>query len=468
MALCITRSLPLGDVGEQAADEAFLDDIGLRDVLEQGVVRLLETCPRPASLLEALRVFSAQLEAADGGESKDDTAAETTLSVFVETLAGDQPVPLHNINPATTTVLHMVHQAQALASIPLDKQVVTITIASSEAELPDLAAMTPEERAAEHDKQRGLVPAAMHDAKNAFTVKTREIWNPLTLKLGDVTKYCDGHPSMWTEDRLKEEVRKAGDWAMKDPISSILGNGENAFDITVGNEDSFAVVGFDKSEFGDFKPPIPEGTVKAFASVVQISVAKVNDVVSPAFRHLVRLLKMEAVIKVVDKYEAKKAARANRLRRGKDGGYGATEEERKESEDADAIDDANNVDDDDGDDAGLVHLGLSVVDRVMGERGGFRRPTNLHTRVANFMLATGTNPDTRVRVSKNHELTVRTSAEFLNRVISNGEIIIRDHFKPLCDRVFPPADMGGIAGVSTHEHLFTQPAAPRAPPPQHI
>jgi hypothetical protein len=294
---------------------------------------------------------------------------------------------------------------------------------------------------------KGSVPDLMHGAGNAFTVKTREIWNPLTLKLGDVTKYCDGHPSMWTEDRLKEEVQKAGDWAMKDPISSILGNGENAFDITIGNDDSLAVVGFAKSEFGDFKPPIPEATVEAFASVIQTSVAKVNDVVSPAFPHLVRLLKMEAVIKVIDKAEADKAARANRLRRGKDGGYGATEEERKESEDVDDV-----VDDDD-DDAGLVHLGLSVVDRVMGERGGVRRPTNMHTRVANFMLATGTNPDTRVRVSKNHELTVRTSAEFLNRVISNGEIIIRDHFKPLCDRVFPPADMGGIAGVSAHEHF---------------
>ena len=322
---------------------------------------------------------------------------------------------------------------------------------AAEAELPDLAAMTPEERTAEHDKQRGLVPATMHDATNAFTVKTREIWKANELKLGDVTKYCDGHPSMWTEDRLKEEVQKAGDWAMKDPISSILGNGENAFDITVGNDDSLAVVGFAKSEFGDFKPPIPEATVEAFTSVIQISVAKVNDVVSPAFHHLVRLLKMEAVIKVVDKHEAEKAARANRLRRGKDGGYGATEDEkRKESEDADAIDDANNVDDDDSDDAGPAHLGLSVVDRVMGERGGGRRPTNRHTRVANFMLATGTNPETRVRVSKNHELTVRTSAEFLNRVISNGEIIIRDHFKPLCERVFPPADMGGIAGVSPY------------------
>ena len=137
------------------------------------------------------------------------------------------------------------------------------------------------------------------------------------------------------------------------------------------------------------------------------------------------------------------------------------EEEQKESEDADVIDDANNVDDDSGDDAGPVHLGLSVVDRVMGERGGGRRPTNRHTRVANFMLATGTDPETRACVPKNHELTVRASAEFLNRVISNGEIIIRDHFKPLCDRVFPPADMGGIAGVSTGSPTRSPPLFPK-------
>ena len=88
----------------------------------------------------------------------------------------------------------------------------------------------------------------------------------------------------------------------------------------------------------------------------------------------------------------------------------------------------------------------------MGKQGGDHRPTNRHTRVDNFMLATGTDPKTRARVPKNHKLAVRASAEFINRVMSNGEIIIRDHFKPLCDRVFTPADLGGIAGVSSqHE-----------------
>jgi len=296
-----------------------------------------------------------------------------------------------------------------------------------------------------------------------FFKKTREIRNPNDLKLGDVMKYCDGHPYMWDEDRVAKEAKDAGDWGGAD-TDQFFNDGETLLGVTVGNSDAnsdaYAKVGFAKSEFGTADPSPPEATVRALTARVEASVAKVKDVVSPAFHHFVRLLKMKAVIKDVDKYEAEKAARVNRLRRGKDGGYGATEEERKESEDADAIDDANNVDDDDGDDAGPVHHGLSVVDRVMGKRGRVRHPTNLHTRVANFMLATGTNPETRVRVSKNHELTVRTSAEFLNRVISNGEIIIRDHFKPLCDRVFPPADMGGIAGVST---FFLDPTPARCP-----
>jgi hypothetical protein len=301
---------------------------------------------------------------------------------------------------------------------------------------------------------KGSVPVLMHGAANAFTVKTREIWDPLTLKLIDVMKYCDGHPYMWDEDRVAKEAKDAGDWGKAD-TDDFFNDSE-----TLCDRVAEVLVGYAESEFGTADPSPPEATVRALVARVEASVAKVNDVVSPAFHHFVRHLKMEAVIKVVDKYEAEKAARANRLRRGKDGGYGATEEEQKESEDADAIDDANNVDDDDSDDAGPAHLGLSVVDRVMGKRGGGRRPTNLHTRVANFMLATGINPETRVRVTKDHQLVVRTSAEFLNRVIGNGEIIIRDHFKPLRDRVFPPADMGGIAGVSTHEHFFdpTRPA----------
>jgi hypothetical protein len=92
-----TPSLP-GD----ATEEAFLEEIGLRDVLEQGVMRLLEVCPRPSSLLEALRVLSAQMtrdiEAMEGGESKDAAAAvETTetLSMIVDTVVRVEAI-LHN------------------------------------------------------------------------------------------------------------------------------------------------------------------------------------------------------------------------------------------------------------------------------------------------------------------------------------------------------------------------------------
>jgi hypothetical protein len=88
-----TPSLPPGDAAGQAATaKAFLEEIGLRDVFEQGVKRLLEVCPRPSSLLEALRVLSAQMtrdiEALEGGESKSAAAAETTeaLSMIVDTV----------------------------------------------------------------------------------------------------------------------------------------------------------------------------------------------------------------------------------------------------------------------------------------------------------------------------------------------------------------------------------------------
>ena len=44
--------------------------------------------------------------------------------------AGGKPVPLHISNPATTTVLDLMHQAQALDNTPADKQVVTIITTS--------------------------------------------------------------------------------------------------------------------------------------------------------------------------------------------------------------------------------------------------------------------------------------------------------------------------------------------------
>ena len=361
-----------------------------------------------------------------------------------------------------------MHQVWELGKTAIDKQVLTFT--SSEAKMPDLTAMTPEKRTAEHDKRRALVPASMHGAIKSFFDKTREIWNPNDLVIGDVAKYCEGHAHMWGEVRVAKEAKDAGDWGGAG-TAQFFDDGDSLFGVTVGNSDAYVKVGFAESEFGhvDVDPSPPEATVRALTARVEASVAEVEPVVSSSFGHLIRLLKIEAAITKLDKADAEKEERENRLRRGKDGGYGATEEQRKESDDADAIEDANNVVVDDAAAAGPIDLGRSVVDRVMSKQEGGRRPTNRHTRVDNFMLATGTQSRhifTRQRVGiyatvfdylgyqhscvvpKNHKLVVRTSAEFLNRVISNGEIIIRDHFKPLCDRVFPPADMGGVAGVS--------------------
>ena len=83
-----------GAAGQAAAatsHEGFLEELGLRTILDQGVARLREVSPRPSTRREAWRVLSAQvakdIDAEDGGESKEDVAAEagTTLSVFVET-----------------------------------------------------------------------------------------------------------------------------------------------------------------------------------------------------------------------------------------------------------------------------------------------------------------------------------------------------------------------------------------------
>ena len=67
----------------------------------------------------------------------------------------------------------MLRQAQAKASIPVDKQLVTITIASSEAQMPDLSAMTPEERRlrleaeTEWAKDREVIEALRAELKQA-------------------------------------------------------------------------------------------------------------------------------------------------------------------------------------------------------------------------------------------------------------------------------------------------------------
>ena len=53
-----------GDLGPDAAakaHEAYLEEIGLGNVLKQGIAQLLKLCPRPASRKAAWRVLSAQI-----------------------------------------------------------------------------------------------------------------------------------------------------------------------------------------------------------------------------------------------------------------------------------------------------------------------------------------------------------------------------------------------------------------------
>ena len=298
---------PPGDDGQAAAAEvvALLNKFGLLRAFH-GVARVLEGAPAPSTPTEAWRVLSGQImrdiEALpDGGESKDAAAAAvgTTLSVFVETLAEGKSVPLRNIDPATTTLIDLMRQVRALGSIPTNEQVLTFT--SSLAQLPDLTAMTTEERAIFHAERQALVPVIMHGAIKSFFDKTREILNPNDLKLGDVMKYCEGHAYMWDVDRVAKEAKDAGDWGGAN-TEQFFNDGETLFGVTVGSDDAYAVVGFAKSEFGtdaDLSPP--EATVRALTARVEASVAEVEIVVSSSFGHLIRLLKVEAAIPKLDK-----------------------------------------------------------------------------------------------------------------------------------------------------------------------
>ena len=432
---------PPGDGGQAAAAEvlALLNKFGLLRAFH-GVARVLEGAPAPSTPTEAWRVLSGQItrdiEALpDGGEAKDAAAAAvgTTLSVFVETLAEGKSVPLRNIDPATTTLIDLMRQVRALGSIPTNEQVLTFT--SSLAQLPDLTAMTTDERAIFHAEKRGLVPVMMHGAIKSFFDKTREILNPNDLVIGDVMKYCEGHAYMWDVDRVAKEAKDAGDWGGAN-TEQFFNDGETLFGVTVGSDDAYAVVGFAKSEFGtdaDLSPP--EATVRALTARVEASVAEVEPVVSSSFGHLIRLLKVEADILKLDKADVEKEIRANRLRRGEDGGYGATKEKS-----GGGFTDGNGVM------KVCVAHPMSIVDSVMGDHVT-DRPTGCKTRVSNFMRATGTDPESRAGVPKDRRLAVRTSAEFINRITAMCDILVRDHFKAMSDRAIKPTDIGGVAGV---------------------
>ena len=286
---------PPGDDAEQATAAAevlaLLNKFGLLRAFHS-VAKVLEGTPAPSTPTEAWRVLSAQIardiEAQHGGESKADAAAAvgTTLSVFIETLADGKSVSLLNIDPATTTLIDLMRQVRALGSIPTNEQVLTFT--SSLAQLPDLTAMTTEERLIFLAERRALVPASMHGAIKSFFDKTRETWDPYDLKLYDVLKYCEGHAYLWNEVRVAKEAEDAGDWGGVD-TAQFFNDGDTLFGVTVGNNDAYAVVGFAESEFGitaDLSPP--EATVRALTARVEASVAEVEPVVSSSFGHLIR------------------------------------------------------------------------------------------------------------------------------------------------------------------------------------
>jgi hypothetical protein len=259
---------------------------------------------------------------------------------------------------------------------------------------------------------------------------------PKDVRPGHIARYLKTCVRQWDDDMVLEEAEAAGPWG--DTDLAFLGGGGNLYDLTVGNDDSYVKGGFAGSEFGTEDPPAPEATVRVIVARVERSIEESEAVIIPVFGAVVRLLKIKVEIPKLNKADEQKKQRMMIARHGKSGGYLASNNQKK---------------DDDNDAGGVLTLApsvhtRSVIDRVMTLQIK-DWPTNLRTRASNFMKATGGRPT-------DHELVVRTSGEFLDRVTSIGGIIIRDHFKLIKDRVFKPADMGGIAGGMSASEIIRE------------
>jgi hypothetical protein len=93
----------------------------------------------------------------------------------------------------------------------------------------------------------------------------------------------------------------------------------------------------------------------------------------------------------------------------------------------------------------LIVPALSIAERVAHQG---LVPTTRHVRTNIFTEGTrlARLEDDPAARAQGYTTITRASAEFINRITSIGEVIIRDHFKPIEDRVFKPKDVGGLAG----------------------
>ena len=361
--------------------------------------------PSPSTTSDALSLLSKQ----GGGKP---------ISVEIQTAA---------------TLIEILQQVETLTGIAQNLQRVSIT--SFDSEPPDMTAMTAEERESVLSDTKALVPEDVLAAAKEY-IKPGNAGIDFKLKdlrPGDIVRYLKSSVHQWDEDRVLKEAAAAGPWG--DTELDFIGDGGNLYDLTVGDDTSYVKGGFAGSEFGTADPSPPEATVQAIVACVRHNIVESKAVVVPVFGALIRLLKIEAMIPKLKKADKQKKQRMKLARQGKSGEYVAssndeTQEDGDETVAGGTLAPSHSL---------SLHHPRSILDRVMS-LDIKDRPTTLHTRVPNFMDATGARP-------MDHELVVRTSGEFLDRVTSIGGIIIRDHFKAIKDRVFKPrVDMGGIAG----------------------
>ena len=296
--------------------------------------------------------------------------------------------------------------------------------------------MTAEQRERVQSDTEALIPEDVLAAAKNYKIYADSDFELKDLRPGHIVRYLKTGVRQWDEDRVLQEAKAAGPWG--DTNLDFLGDGGNLYNLTVGDDTSYVKGGFAGSEFGTENPPAPEATVQVIVARVERSIEESEAVIIPVFGAVVRLLKIKVEIPKLNKADEQKKQRMMIARHGKSGGYLASNNQKK---------------DDDNDAGGVLTLAhsvhtRSVIDRVMTLQIK-DWPTNLRTRASNFMKATGARPT-------DHELVVRTSGEFLDRVTSIGGIIIRDHFKLIKDRVFKPVDMGGIAGGMSASEIIRE------------
>ena len=127
--------------------------------------------------------------------------------------------------------------------------------------------MTAEQRERVQSDTEALIPGDVLAAATEYTrlaVVPGADFDPKDLRPEHIVRYLKTSVRQWDEDRVLREAEDAGPWG--DTDLAFLGEGDNLYNLTVGDVTSYVKGGFAGSEFGLEDPPAPEATVQAIVA----------------------------------------------------------------------------------------------------------------------------------------------------------------------------------------------------------